>query len=719
MLLNITDITLPITDPILKYLIVILVVLLAPILLNKLKIPHLIGLIIAGALMGPNGFGVLDRDSSIVVSGTTGLLYIMFLAGLEIDLIEFKKNKWKSITFGMYTFCIPMILGTLGSYYLLHFDWMTSILLGSLISSHTLLAYPIVSKLGIAKDKAVNITVGGTMITDTLALLVLAVIVGMTKGAVNTAFWLRLTLSILAFGLIVLLVFPIIGRWFFKKVPDKISQFIFVLVMVYLSAVLAELAGVEGIIGAFLAGLALNRLIPSTSPLMNRVEFVGNALFIPFFLISVGMLIDFRAFVKGTETIKVAAVLTLGVILAKYLAAWATSGTFKLTKNQRSIIFSLSLAQAAATLAAVMVGYNIIISETPDGEPVRLLNEAVLNGSILVILVTCTIASLVAQKSGEKIAAEMDVKKEDTDNNSEDEEKILIATNSLEKTEQLVQLALSIRPGYKEDQLYALNIINKQDAPDESDKTGKKILELAVQTGAAADIKVNDIIRYDDDIVNGITGELKANKITDLILGFSTKPYSSAKNRDFMKGILENERITTYVYNPVQPLSTIKKNIVVIPRNAEKEAGFSYWLTNIWSLAKHCGGGIKFFAPLNIAPLLNNLNEKNPIDYSLEEFLYWEDILILSREITRNDLITFVLSRPEHRSYNQHMDKMFAYLDKYFRANNFLLVYPIQPKPEEADDFYIKDNTFLNPTVDLQGLGKDIGSLFNRQKNRP
>ena len=259
MLLSITDTTLPVTDPILKYLIVILVVLLAPIVLNKLKIPHLIGLIIAGALMGPNGFGILDRDSSIVVSGTTGLLYIMFLAGLEIDLIEFKKNKWKSITFGIYTFCIPMVLGTLSSYYLLHFNWMTAILLGSLISSHTLLAYPIVSKLGIAKDRAVNITVGGTMITDTLALLVLAVIVGMTKGTVNTAFWLRLTLSILAFGLIVLLVFPIIGRWFFKKVPDRISQFIFVLVMVYLSAVLAELAGVEGIIGAFLAGLALNR----------------------------------------------------------------------------------------------------------------------------------------------------------------------------------------------------------------------------------------------------------------------------------------------------------------------------------------------------------------------------------------------------------------------------------------------------------------------------
>lgn len=717
MLLNIADTTLPVTDPILKYLIVIIIVLLAPILLNKIKIPHLIGLIIAGALIGPNGFGILDRDSSIVVSGTTGLLYIMFLAGLEIDLIEFKKNKWKSITFGMYTFSIPMIIGTLGSYYILHFDWMTSILLGSLISSHTLLAYPIVSKLGIAKDKAVNITVGGTMVTDTLALLVLAVIVGMTKGTVDAAFWIRLTLSIVAFGLIVLILFPIIGRWFFKKVTDKIAQFIFVLVMVYLGAVLAELAGVEGIIGAFLAGLALNRLIPSTSPLMNRVEFVGNALFIPFFLISVGMLIDFRAFIKGTETVKVAAVLTFSVIIAKYIAAWATTKTFKLSKNQLKIIFSLSLAQAAATLAAVMVGYNIIISETPEGEPVRLLNEAVLNGSILVILVTCTIASIVAQKSGEKIAAETALTNKAEEDNPDNSQKILIATNTLEKTEQLVQLALNIKSPSNTDQLYVLNIVNKQDAPDESDKAGKKILELAVQTGASADVIVKDILRYDDNIINGITGEVKANKISDLILGYSTKPYSSAKNIAFINGILDNDKTATYVYNPVQPLSTLKKIIVVIPRNAEKEPGFLNWITALWSLAKNCGGGVKFFAASNMEPILKAMNDRNPIEFSFEEFLHWEDILILSREVSNNDLIAFILSRPAHRSYNTEMDKMFSYLDKYFRDNNFLLIYPMQPKLNETDDFFIKDNHLLNPTFDLESLGKDIGKIFNREKN--
>lgn len=712
MLLNIADTTLPISDPILRYLVVILIVLLAPLLLNKLKIPHLIGLIIAGALIGPNGFGVLERDSSIVVSGTTGLLYIMFLAGLEIDLVEFKKNRWKSIGFGLYTFCIPMIIGTLGSFYILHFNLMTSVLLGSLISSHTLLAYPIASKLGITKDKSVNITVGGTMITDTLALLVLAAVVGMTKGEADTAFWIRMTVSILAFGLIVIFIFPVIGRWFFKTVSDKISQFIFVLVMVYLGAVLAELAGVEGIIGAFLAGLAMNRLIPHTSPLMNRVEFVGNALFIPFFLISVGMLIDFTVFIKSTGTLKVAAVLTLGVITAKWLAAWATTKTFRMNKSQLQVIFGLSVAQAAATLAAVMVGYNIVIAEMPDGAPIRLLNEDVLNGSILVILITCTLASIVTQKGGSRLARETEAGKNDNDSTDQDGMNILIATNSIERTEQLVQLALNIKQNSATDQLFALNIINKQDAPDESDKTAKKVLQIAVQTGASADIAITDIIRY-DEIINGITGEVKANKITDLVLGYSTAPYSSDKSFRLINGILENDKITTYVFNPVQPLSTIKKHIVVIPPHAENESGFYYWLSSIWRLSKNCGGGVTFFGAARLKSIINTLNEASPVNYTFREFTQWEDLLVLSREVLPNDLLTFVLSRKEGLSYNPHMSRIFTYLDRYFRQNNFLLIYPSQTKTAPEDDFYTSDHhKVMDGTVDIQSLGKELEKFF-------
>ena len=284
------DFTLPLADPVLKFLIILLIILGAPLLLNKIRIPPLLGLIIAGAVIGPHGFNLVLRDSSIILSGTAGLLYIMFLAGLEIDMGDFKRNSLRSLTFGLYTFCVPMALGIVAGYYLLGFSWLTSVLLASMFASHTLIAYPIISKLGISKNNAVCITVGGTMITDTLALLVLTIVVALSTGNADDMFWVRLGLSITAFTLFVLLGFPLIGRWFFKRVHDNISQYIFVLAMVFLGAFLAQLAGLEAIIGSFLAGLALNRLIPATSPLMNRVEFVGNAIFIPFFLLSVGML---------------------------------------------------------------------------------------------------------------------------------------------------------------------------------------------------------------------------------------------------------------------------------------------------------------------------------------------------------------------------------------------------------------------------------------------
>src|SRR3546814_507076 len=283
----------------------------------------------------------------------------MFLAGLEIDLSDFKKNKWKSMAFAGFTFAFPFALGFSGAVYLLDLPLLTSILFASLFSSHTLIVYPLISKLGISRNLSVNFTVGGTMITDVLSLLVLAVVVGMTQGEVNTAFWMRLSISMVLFGLIVLLIFPIIGRWFFKQVEDKISQYIFVLVMIYLAALLAELAGIEAIIGAFFAGLALNRLIPHTSTLMNRVEFVGNAIFIPFFLISVGMLIDFGAFVKSWETLMVAGIMLVASIGGKYLDAIATRRTFRLTRVEGQLIFGMRSALDAASLASVMDGYKI------------------------------------------------------------------------------------------------------------------------------------------------------------------------------------------------------------------------------------------------------------------------------------------------------------------------------------------------------------------------
>ena len=393
----------PITNPILKFLIILIIILLTPILLNRVKIPHILGLIIAGAIVGPNGFNLLLRDSGIILSGTAGLLYIMFLAGLDIDMAEFKKNRSKSVFFGLLTFIIPMTLGTLSSIYLLKLSIPSSILVASMYASHTLIAYPILSSMGVHKIKAVNITVGGTVITDTLALLVLAIIVGMEKGEVNLLFWLKLALSICVFFIITMFVFPLIAKWFLNRYADGVSRYIFVIAIVFLAAFLAESAGIEGIIGAFLGG-ALNRLIVKDSTLFNRIEFVGNAIFIPFFLISVGMLVDYSAFFQDFETIKVALIMSIVATLSKFLAAWITQKSLNFSKDERRLIFGLSNAQAAATLAAVLVGFNTIIGETSSGQPIRLLDETILNGTIVMILITCTIATFSAQKGARNIS---------------------------------------------------------------------------------------------------------------------------------------------------------------------------------------------------------------------------------------------------------------------------------------------------------------------------
>lgn len=704
-LLSIHNLSLPIEDPVLKFLLVLVIILAAPLLLNKIKVPHLLGLIIAGAVIGPNGFNVLSRDSSIVVTGTTGLLYIMFLAGLEIDMGDFKKNKWKSLTFGLYTFIVPFVLGYLGGYYLLHFSMLTSILFASLFSSHTLIAYPLVSKLGIAKNKAVNITVGGTMITDILALLVLAVIVGMSQGDVGTEFWVKLSVSFVVFALIVLIVFPIIGRWFFKKVDDKISQYIFVLVMIYLAAMLAELAGVEAIIGAFFAGLALNRLIPHTSSLMNRVEFVGNAIFIPFFLISVGMLIDFKVFFKSWETLEVAGIMLVASIGGKYLSAVATQKTFRLTKEEGKLIFGLSSASAAATLASVMVGYNIILSETETGEPVRLLNEHVLNGSILLILISCTISSFISMASAQKIA-ESD--NEDTvSGNSHEEENILLAINHEETVERMVNLGILIKAHSNTEDLFALNVIN-EDKNESSVKNAEKLLHQATDTAAAADVKLQALKRYDNDVINGVNNVIKEQKITDLIIGLEDeKGFSPSFVYNLYNGYLQNDDVNVLVYHAAQPLSTIKRYAVMIPENAHKEAGFFHALLRVWNIARNSGATIVFYAPENILDILQKIIKKANIEAEFIIMNTWQDGEKTATQLKDNDALILFMAKRGMKSYIPRMRLIPELLNRYLNDNNYLLVFPFSEYDKNSPEIRSVGNH-----GDFMEIGNVIQKIF-------
>ena len=676
------DFTLPLADPVLKFLLILLIILAAPLLLNKLRIPHLLGLIIAGAIIGPHGFNLVLRDSSIILSGTAGLLYIMFLAGLEIDMADFKRNSTKSLAFGMYTFLIPMILGTVVGIWVLRFNVLTSVLLASMFASHTLIAYPIISKLGISKNKAVSITVGGTMITDTLALLVLTIIVGMATGQVNDMFWIRLGVSILIFALIVLFGFPFIGRWFFKHVHDNISQYIFVLVMVFLGSFLAQVAGMEAIIGAFLSGLALNRLIPQSSPLMNRVEFVGNAIFIPFFLLGVGMLIDYRTFFTSFETIKVGLIMIIVATAAKYIAAWMTQKTFHLSTDQRSVIFGLSNAQAAATLAAVMVGYNVITGTDANGEPIRLLNESVLNGTILMILVTCTIASFAAQKGAHNIAAQ-DIS--DKEENKKETEHILIPVSNEETVEELVNLSLAIKSPQNKNGLFALKVIDNHHSDEKALKQSRRVLQTAVNTAAATDTRMKDLLRYDLSVSNAIASVVKEREITDLVVGLhKEKDIPAAFLGHIVESVLAESSVSTFIYKPAQPISTVRRHLIIIPELAEKEIGFNQIIFRLRNVTQNTGAATVFYGSEATLNALKKLLAKKSGEASYIEFNDWDDFLIVFRDIKPDDTMWIILSRKEGLSYAPAMARIPKYLNKYFQANSFVLAYPVQAGMNEG-----------------------------------
>ncbi|ACF43382.1 cation:proton antiporter [Pelodictyon phaeoclathratiforme] len=687
-LMSLIDISLPLKNPVLQFSLLLLIILFAPFLLSRLKIPSLITLILAGALIGPHGLNLMLRDSSIILFGTVGLLYIMFLAGLEIDVADFRKNSSKSILFGLYTFLISIVLGIVVALYILHFSLLSSILIGSIFASHTLIVYPVVSKLGIAKNKAVNVAIGGTLITDTLALLVLAVVVGLSEGELTAAFWIRLLIGITLFSLVVILLFPVIARWFFKRFDDSVQQYLFVLAMVFFSAFLAEAAGVEAIIGAFLGGLALNRLIPRTSPLMNRIKFVGNAIFIPFFLIGVGMLINIQAFFKGYETIEVAVVITIAATVAKYLSAWITQKLFGFSLDQRRLIFGLISAHAALALATVLIGYNIIIGYSITGAPVRLLDESVLNGTILFILLTCTLATIVGEKGAQNIALA-----EAADDVPEPgvlaaDERILIYMNDISTVDELVNLSVTVTSVKNRKGIYAMHVADNSMPDETQEKRAGKILEKAAVAASSTDNKLTGLLRYDSDILNGIAGVIREQKINELIIGLHHK--QSLMDSFFgssPESILRRCNVTTFIYRSVQPLATIKRTIIVIPVGAENEVGFVLWMQSVINIIKNTGSRMVIYASRQTIAYLKEAYRESIVHAEYKMFKEWADFLVLSNEIKKDDNLIIVMSRKNNISYHARMAKIPLYLNRYFQKNSFILIYPVQSGiPEDTCD---------------------------------
>ncbi|MBR5001931.1 MAG: cation:proton antiporter [Bacteroidaceae bacterium] len=660
--------TLPIDNPVLIFFIVLAIILLAPIVLNRFRIPHIIGLIIAGIIIGPHGLHLLARDSSFEIFGQVGILYLMFLAGIEMDIFSLIRNRKPGIIFGLLTFGIPMILGTVASHYLLHLDWLISMLLSSMFASHTLISYPIVSRYGINRYAPVTVAVAGTIFAILGSLIVFAIVTGSLSGDTSTTYWVAFVIKVIAYALFIIFVYPHLIRWFFKTYSDNVMQFIFVLALVFLSSFIAEFIGLLSIIGAFFAGIILNRYIPSVSPLMNRLEFVGNALFIPYFLIGVGMMIDLGIIVEHPELLLVAVIMCFIAVSTKWIAAWMIQRIFHYTATDRRLIFGITSAKAAVSLAAVIVGRQLGV-----------FDDAILNGTIIMILVTCTVSSILTERASSKIVVQLQDQEPSPAESAVNEDRILIPVANPATVERLVNMALLMKKPKRNTPIYALYV--NDDSKTSNQYASQRILQQASKAASAADAQLVPISRYDLNIASGILNTVKEHNISEIVLGLHHKAnivdsFFGSKIENMLRGTHKMIWITKCSTPP----DTTSRIIVSVPPMAEYETGFATWIDRLANISQQIGCRIIFYAYEATIPhiegVLMRRNDKIRHEYSKVES--WDDMLLLSNVVSEDDLFVVVSARRASVSFNTDYDKLPAFLTQYFADNNLIVLYPEQ-----------------------------------------
>lgn len=713
------EFVLPLQNPVLVFSLILFIILLAPILLKRLNIPGIIGLIISGVIIGPHGFNILENNFGVQLFSTIGLLYIMFIAGLELDLNEFKANRNKSLVFGAYTFLIPIAIGFPVMYYVLghfyDFDFNASFLTASMFATHTLIAYPIVSKMGVSKNQAVAITVGGTILTDTAVLIILAIILGNSKGTLDQAFWVQFGVSLAIFSAIMFVLIPRIAKWFFKKLEsEKHAHYIFVLAVVFFAAFLAEAAGIEAIIGAFVAGLALNPLIPNSSALMNRIEFMGNSLFIPFFLISVGMLVDVSVLMSGSEAIVVSITLSVVAILGKWVAAWLTQKTFKYTAAERQVIFGLSSGHAAATLAIIMVGYR-------EG----IIDEGILNGTIVLILITCVIASFATEKAAKKIAiTEREVSStEDIKSQSKYNERILIPVANLDFLEKLLDFSLIIKDKNSDNPVSLLSVVPNNDEAENNILKYRNELEKFIVQGSATETNIDIITTIDHNPASGIARAAKEIMADFVILGWPRK--SAFIDRilgEKIDSIVNNIDKNLIIGNFTRPLIENKKLVFICPPFSEKEIGFSAIVQKVIRISQEYTIPITLYSEEKTYNAIKSIMKSNKLSGKITpiNFTYWEDFLIITKEFSDNDLIIFNAARRGSISYASYLEKVPEKLEKYLSKNNLIVFYPQENTSGVViDDYGDFSSAPLSKGIEVfDKLGRGIGSIFRKDKEK-
>lgn len=661
---------LPLTQPVPIFMLVLVVMLCAPLIFRPLKIPNIVGMILAGVAIGPYGFNLLDRDASFQIFGQVGILYLMFLAAIEIDMYHLKQNLRHGALYGLLTFLLPFGVGIMVMKTVFASTWATSVLVASMFSSHTLVSYPVVSRFGLANNKGAVIAVCGTIIAVLLSLLALAEVVDVrTTGEFGWGRLVKLLLFTAVFALSVGWLFPIMTRWFFRKVSDSVGQFIFILAEVFLASLFAEVIGLESILGAFYGGLVLNRFIPSRSALMRNISFVGNAIFIPYFLIGVGMLINIHVIFKGWGVGLAASVMTLTALSTKYIAVLISKKIFRLDRDESNLMFGLSAGKAAATIAATMIGYQY-----------GLLSEDMMNGAVVMILFCCIVASMTTERAAKRIRISLADKELRADeHHSPGFARQIVAVSNPLTAEGITKMAVFMRNPDNAEPIATLYVRNSDNGS--SIAMGRNALQSAVRAVSSMDLPVNEIERFDLNISAGLTNAMRERNATDLVIGFHRRanPVDSFFG-SLTESLLKQHDRMIILSRCFIPVDTVRKLVVYIPKNAEYEKGFHSALARIGNLASQLGCRVVFFLYATTEPFVENfiIQEKFSFSRDYRVMESWDDFIILSSQVTEEDLMIIVGARKGSLSHSSDMDSFPSFISRYFTRQNIVMIYPAQ-----------------------------------------
>ena len=701
----------PITDPTLIFFVVLLIVLFAPIIMGKLRIPHIIGMVLAGIVVGKYGLNILERDSSFELFGKVGLYYIMFLAALEMDMEGMKKNKSRLLIYGLLTCFIPFTLTYFMSIHLLHYSAKASLLLSCIMASNTLIAYPIVSRYGLQQKPSVTLSVGSSMLSLLIALVILAGLVASFGEHDGVLFWVFFAAKFAAYCGFMIFLIPRLTRWFLRRYSDAVMQFIFVMAMLFMSAALSQIVGIEGVFGAFFAGLILNRYIPPISPLMNRLEFIGNALFIPYFLIGVGMLINVNLLFQGGHILWVIFCIVFFGTLGKAIAAYAACLGFRLPLSSGHMMFGLTSAHAAGSIAMVMVGMNILI-----GPNTYLVNDDMLNGVVIMILFTCIISSLLTDWSSQKIILRDKELPEAEDEKKGNDEKILIPVRYPEYADSLMDLALLVRNQKLNRGLVCLNVVYDDKDMRYNQEQGRQLLDHCSQLAAATDVMTQTQVRIAANIANGIKHAFNEFQCSEIIIGMHMHPERSPKFwGEFHQSLFNGLSRQIIMARVIQPLNTIRRIQVAVPSRAEFEPGFYRWLERLSRMAGNLDCRIQFHGRTETLALINeyiqNRHHEVRADYALMN--HWNEMPQLAAQISNDHMLVVITARKGTVSYKTALERLPEEITRFFSGTNLMIIFPDQYGDSSGDQL-----TFAEPQHQEEISAYEAFSQWLRKKMR-